>query len=92
MSYLKNLAPYVAAEVIALGKSDMVGFGRAALAATDFASNFISGKTELKTSCIACGKCSELLCAEMTVGCPIRDQEIYLPLYRELRKSKAHRF
>ena len=92
MSYLKNLAPYVAAEVIALGKSDMVGFGRAAIAATDFASNFISGKTELKTSCIACGKCSELLCAEMTVGCPIRDQEIYLPLYRELRRSKTHRF
>lgn len=88
MSYLKDIAPYVASAVIASGKADIVGFGRAALARPTFAYDFISGQTEFKTSCISCGKCSELLRAEMTVGCPIRDREIYLPLCRELQRSK----
>ncbi len=84
LSYLKNLAPYVAAEIIASGKSDMVGFGRAALADPFFAENFISGKAEPKCSCIACGKCAKLYLSGEVVGCPIRDQEFYLPVLRKI--------
>ncbi len=84
LSYLKNLAPYVAAEIIASGKSDMVGFGRAALADPFFAENFISGKAEPKSSCIACGKCAKLYLSGEVVGCPIRDQKIYLPILRKI--------
>lgn len=88
MSYFKELAPNVAAGAIADKACDIAGFGRMALAYESFASDFLSGNADRKKVCIACGKCTKLcLCGE-AVGCPIRDQDVYLPLLRKVIRQK----
>lgn len=82
-SYLKSAAPYVAAGAIKEGYADVVGFGRMAFAYEKFASDMINGKFDDSKACITCSKCTELMRHGSVTGCPIRDQEIYLPIYRE---------
>lgn len=88
LSYFKELAPFVASGAIESGMCDMVGFGRMALASSSFADDFMSGRTDAKKSCVACGKCTKLYLSGETVGCPVRDQSIYLPLLRKVMGKK----
>lgn len=81
-SYLKDLAQYAAAGAVIEGRADIVGFGRMAFAYPDFAKDFIAGKADPKKSCISCGKCTQIMRKGGTTGCPIRDQEVYLPIYK----------
>ena len=53
-----------------------------------FADDFISGNTDKSKVCLACSKCTEIMRAGGTTGCPLRDQEIYLPIYRRLCMKK----
>ena len=87
-SYLRQFAPYVAAGAIKEGDTSMVGFGRMAFAYEGFAKDMIAGTVDPNKCCLACSKCVELKVAAYPTGCPIRDQEIYLPLYRELMAKK----
>jgi 2,4-dienoyl-CoA reductase-like NADH-dependent reductase (Old Yellow Enzyme family) len=82
-SYLREFAPYVAAGALKENKTKMVGFGRMAFAYDTFAKDMIEGKVDPRKVCLACSKCAELKKRSLHTGCPIRDQEIYLPLYRE---------
>ena len=82
-SYLRELAPYVAAGALRDKAATMIGFGRMAFAYDTFAKDMIEGKVDPHKVCIACSKCAELKKRSLHTGCPIRDQEIYLPLYRE---------
>ncbi|MBQ8497968.1 MAG: flavin oxidoreductase/NADH oxidase [Clostridia bacterium] len=82
-SYLREFAPYVAAGALKENAAKMIGFGRMAFAYDTFAKDMIAGKTDPRKVCIACSKCAELKKRSLHTGCPIRDQEIYLPLYRE---------
>ncbi len=87
-SYLREFAPYVAAGAIENGFTSMVGFGRMAFAYEGFAKDMIAGTVNPNKCCLACSKCVELKVASRPTGCPIRDQEVYLPLYRELMAKK----
>ncbi|WP_111572329.1 hypothetical protein [Halanaerobium saccharolyticum] len=61
----------------------MAGFGRLAFAYPDFANDIINkAGLDAKKVCITCSKCAELKGAGKNVGCVIRDQQIYLPLYK----------
>ena len=82
-SYLREFAPYVAAGALKENAAKMIGFGRMAFAYDTFAKDMIEGKMNPYKVCIACSKCAELKKRSLHTGCPIRDQEIYLPLYRE---------
>lgn len=82
-SYLREFAPYVAAGALKENAAKMIGFGRMAFAYDTFAKDMIEGKVDPRKVCIACSKCAELKKRSLHTGCPIRDQEIYLPLYRE---------
>ena len=82
-SYLREFAPYVAAGALKENAAKMIGFGRMAFAYDTFAADMIEGKVDPRKVCIACSKCAELKKRSLHTGCPIRDQEIYLPLYRE---------
>ena len=82
-SYLREFAPYVAAGALKENAAKMIGFGRMAFAYDSFAKDMIAGKVDPKKVCIACSKCAELKKRSLHTGCPIRDQEIYLPLYRK---------
>jgi len=82
-SYLREFAPYVAAGALKEGAASMIGFGRMAFAYDTFAKDMIEGRTDPRKVCIACSKCAEIKRISQHTGCPIRDQEIYLPIYRE---------
>ena len=65
------------------GISDMAGFGRMAFAYPDFARDTLYGAGfDGKKTCIACGKCSELMRMGKVAGCVIRDSDLYLPIYK----------
>ena len=69
--------------------TDLAGFGRQAFAYPDFARDiFEKGKMDKSKVCISCSKCAELKASKKKAGCVIRDQEIYLPIYRELQQEK----
>ena len=88
-SYLREFAPYVAAGALKENAARMIGFGRMAFAYDTFAKDMIAGKIDPRKVCIACSKCAELKKRSLHTGCPIRDQEIYLPLYREHCMNKT---
>lgn len=87
-SYLREFAPYVAAGALKEKAASMIGFGRMAFAYDTFATDMMAGKVDPKKVCIACSKCAEIKRLSGLTGCPIRDQEIYLPVYRELCMKK----
>lgn len=90
-SYLGESAPQVAAGAIENGMIDIVGFGRMALCYPDFARDIAAGTFDRRRVCLTCGKCSELLGGFREVGCPVRDSELYLPIYQDLQREKAQR-
>ena len=87
-SYLREFAPYVAAGVLRDAGASLIGFGRMAFAYDGFAHDMITGHIDKNKVCIACSKCTEIMRAGGTTGCPIRDQEIYLPIYRQYCMKK----
>ena len=87
-SYLRQFAPYVAAGALRDGDATLIGFGRMAFAYEGFAHDMLAGTVDPHKVCIACSKCTEIMRAGSTTGCPIRDQEIYLPIYREACMKK----
>ncbi|MCQ2431719.1 MAG: flavin oxidoreductase/NADH oxidase [Clostridia bacterium] len=87
-SFFREYAPYVAAGAIRDGLTTLVGFGRMAFAYPDFAKDMIAGQFDRKRTCVTCSKCTDIMRSHHTTGCPLRDQEIYLPLYREFCMKK----
>ncbi|HHW25330.1 MAG TPA: flavin oxidoreductase/NADH oxidase [Bacillota bacterium] len=88
-SYLGEASPYVAAGAVECGMIDVVGYGRMALCYPDFARDIAEGKFDRHKSCLTCGKCSQLLGGFRPVGCPVRDSEMYLPIYQDLMRERA---
>jgi NADH:flavin oxidoreductases, Old Yellow Enzyme family len=87
-SFLGESAPLAAAGALADGMIDIVGFGRMSLAYPEFARDAITGEFDRRKACLACGKCGELLTGFREVGCPIRDSEHFMPIYRGLVEEK----
>lgn len=84
LSYLAEAADVVAAGLVEQGMASVAGFGRTAFAYPDFARDILAGGgMRREKSCLACTKCTELMRAGAYAGCPVRDQEAYLPLYRQ---------
>lgn len=83
-SAFKGDAAYVAAGAFAQNAVTMVGFGKNALAYEGFASDMVNGSYDPKKACVNCGNCSKLLRSIHPCGCPVHDQEMYLPLLKSL--------
>lgn len=82
-SYLRQFAPQMAAGMVEMGATDMAGFGREAFAYPTFAKDILqNGEMDAKKCCVTCGKCTELMRAGSVAGCPVRDADVYAPLYR----------
>lgn len=89
-SWLRHLAPHVAAGGIEEGWFKIAGFGRQALAYPEFARDILkNGRMEQKKCCITCGKCTEIMRSNGKAGCVIRDATIYAPIYRSGRQGRA---
>lgn len=81
-TYLNKYSPNIAAAAIDAGWIKCVGFGRMAFAYDTFATDIVNGKFDTRKSCITCGKCTEIMRANGTTGCPIRDS-LYTPIYKK---------
>lgn len=88
-SWFRQFAPQVAAGSVAQGLCRMAGFGREAISYPDFARDLLTQETmDSKKICISCSKCSELKSKIGTCGCVVRDADVYLPLYKELKTKE----
>ncbi len=84
-SYLRQFAPMVAAGAIEAGMTDAAGFGRMAFAYPDFARDILEkGALDTRKVCLTCSKCTAMMRKIHATGCPIRDREVYTPMYKEL--------
>ena len=81
-TFLRQFAPYLAAGAVSSGMIDMAGFGRMAFAYEGFAKDLIAGCMDASKCCLTCGKCTELMRAYTTTGCPVRDASMYAPIYK----------
>lgn len=92
LSFLEQFGGVVGAGGIRDGWFDLAGFGRQAFAYPDFAKDIIEkGEMVRSKCCITCDKCYDLIQkGHVQSGCVVRDQEVYLPLYREhvMNKNK----
>ena len=83
-SYLKTFSALVGAGAVEQGMADFMGVGRMSFANPDFAVDAIKNDTvNSKKVCLVCSKCTKIMRAEKTPGCPVRDSEIYMPLFKE---------
>lgn len=88
-SWLQHLLPYVGAGVLKMGMAGIIGAGRMALAYPDFAKDIlIKGKLDPNKVCIACSACSQIMRDGGTIGCVVRDNKIYGPIYKKGRSGQ----
>lgn len=81
-TFLRQLSPYLAAGAVKEGMISAAGFGRMAFAYEGFADDLILGSMKPERCCLTCGKCTELMRAFTTTGCPVRDSKLYAPIYK----------
>ncbi|MCL1859416.1 MAG: flavin oxidoreductase/NADH oxidase [Oscillospiraceae bacterium] len=82
-SYLRQFAIGAAAYSLENNLAKVIGFGRGAFAYKGFAHDMLNGFMDSKKCCLACSKCTELMRAGATTGCPVRDSEVYMPIYKQ---------
>ena len=87
-TFLRQFAPYLAAGAVESGMISAAGFGRMAFAYDGFAKDLIAGEMKVNKCCVTCGKCTELMRAYTTTGCPVRDSEMYAPIYKDACLNK----
>lgn len=90
LTWLEQFGGNVAAGGINQGWFDLGGFGRQGFAYPDFVRDLMEHKTMYRNKCcMLCDKCYDLIqIGHCQTGCVMRDQEIYLPLYREKVQHK----
>ncbi len=90
LTWFEQFGAEIAAGCIRDGWFDVAGFGRQAMAYPDYARDIRLGGMRREKCCITCDKCYDLIQKGHTVtGCVARDQEVYLPAYREKVMGKC---
>ena len=87
-SYLRQFAVDAAAYSLENNLAKVIGFGRGAFAYKGFANDMLNGFMDSKKVCLTCSKCTEIMRAGGMTGCPIRDSEVYMPIYKEYVMKK----
>lgn len=87
-SYLRQYSDLYAAGAIEEGLCDQVLFGRMSFANPEFPKQIMeTGRMDAGKTCVACGKCGDLIRAGKPTGCVVRDTDIYLKYYREFMEE-----
>ncbi len=90
-SYLRQYADLYAAGAVEQGLCDGMLFGRMAFADPDFANEIVrDGRIDPKRVCLTCGKCGDLIRAHKPTGCVIRDNQTFMPFYKEFLEIKKN--
>lgn len=88
-SWFRQFAPFVSAGAIENNMCTLVGFGRESIAYPDFAKDIINkGEMDKSKVCISCSKCSIMKSKIGKCGCVIRDNEVYVPIYKDMEEGK----
>jgi len=84
-SWFEQFGGNVGAGGVEQGWFDFAGFGRQAFAYPDFAKDIlVDGEMHRSKCCLTCDKCYDLIQkGHCQSGCVMRDQEIYLTLYKQ---------
>ena len=78
-----------AAAMMNLYGVQLAGFGRMTLAYPAFWQDYLkNGYIERKKCCAACGKCTRMMRSGGMAGCPVRDREVYVPIYEKYVKGE----
>lgn len=89
-SWLRQFAPYFAAEALREGGATFVGFGRNSFAMPHFAKALRDeGRLDPLEVCIACSSCTQIMRDGGKAGCVVRDGDIYGAIYLEGRMSDS---
>ncbi len=73
-----------AEKVLNDGTACFAGFGRMSFCYPTFYSDFLkNGELDKSKCCLSCGKCTELMRHGAVAGCPVRDKEVYMPIYKK---------
>ena len=88
-SWLREFGANVAAGCIDAGWFQLAGFGRQAFAYPDFPNDILSGGMKREKCCICCSNCTVMMRDGGVTGCPVRDSEVYAPLYHRGREGKG---
>ncbi len=85
-SWLRHLFPEVAAAVLQQKKATFIGLGRSSFAYPDAPKDLMQyGKIRKKNTCTSCSKCTEMMRNMLITGCPVRDKEVYKPIYKKIK-------
>lgn len=89
LSYEGENAVEYAEKLLSEGVGDFAGFGRMTFAYPTFYKDYLeNGQLDRTKVCIKCSKCSELMRAGTVSGCVIKDNECYMPYYKEFVMKK----
>lgn len=90
LSYLGEDSIDYAEKALQDGVADLAGFGRMTFSYPRFYRDYLkNGKLDKSKCCLSCGKCTELMRHGGVAGCPVRDTEVYLPLYKKYVLNKG---
>lgn len=65
------------------------GFGRMSFCYPTFYADYLkNGELDKSKCCLSCGKCTELMRHGAVSGCPVRDTEVYMPIYKKYVLNK----
>lgn len=89
ISYLGKNAIEYAESALEDGAAYFAGFGRMSFCYPTFFADYMkSGELDKSKACLACGKCTELMRHGAVAGCPVRDTEVYMPIYKKYVLNK----
>ena len=84
LSYLGRDCIDYAEKALEDGAAYFAGFGRMSFCYPSFFADYLkNGELDKSKSCLACGKCTELMRHGAVAGCPMRDQDVYMPIYKK---------
>ena len=85
-TYLRQYADLFAAGAVEEGLCDNMLFGRMSFANPFFPKQILeTGRMDEKKTCVACGKCGDLIRAGKPTGCVVREPEVYVKYLREIQ-------
>ena len=88
LTWLRRFGGNVGAAGVAEGSYDLAGFGRQALAYPNYAKDLLAGNWQANQECLTCSSCTVMMRDGGVSGCPIRDGEVYRPLFQKGREGK----
>ena len=90
-SWLRQFIPNAGAANLANGRCSFIGLGRSSFAYPDAPKDMITGKITPEKCCITCSLCTQMMRDHGRTGCPVKDKETYMPMYKVSREAAEKR-